>query len=76
MNKNAVRQLHAKLIAKAWKDPVFKELLLKNPHEAFKQCGYDIPVQLDIRIIEEDQEHFYLVLPKFSLFAVKAARRK
>jgi len=56
-------QLHAKIIAHAWKNPSFKEKLLKNPRAAFKEMGLDIPEEVQIKVIEDKPNSFTFVLP-------------
>lgn len=52
----------AMLNAKAWKDPKFKKKLLKDPHAAIEEMGFDIPPQVKIRIVEEDADTVIFVL--------------
>ncbi len=60
--KNA-GNLKAKIIVRAWKDPRFKEKLLKTPRAAFKEMGADIPETVQIKIIEDKPDTFTFVLP-------------
>ena len=55
--------LKAKIIAKAWKDPHFKERLLKNPKAAFKEVGLDISKDIQVKVIEDKPNSFTFVLP-------------
>ena len=52
-NRPSKNELEAKIIAKAWKDPRFKEKLLKNPKAAFKEVGLDIPENIRVKVIED-----------------------
>jgi len=56
-------QLEAKIIAHAWKNPSFKEKLLKNPRAAFKEMGLDIPEEVQIKVIEDKPNSYTFVLP-------------
>ncbi len=60
------KELEAKIIAHAWKDPRYKERLLKNPHAAFKEMGLDIPNSIQIKVVEDKPNMFTFVLPSQS----------
>ena len=64
-NKNEQRkQLEEKLIAKATKDETFRKNLLTSPRETLEtELGILIPDAVNIKVLEEDQNSFYLVLP-------------
>ena len=57
------RELEAKIIAQAWKDPRFKEKLLKNPRAAFKEMGLDIPENIQLKVVEDRPNTCTFVLP-------------
>lgn len=57
-------KMRAKIIARAWKDPRFKEQLLKNPRAAFKEMGVDFPENFQINVVEEKASGFTFVLPR------------
>ena len=53
-----------KLIAKALKDPKFREALKKDPAAAVeKELGIKVPKGLKIRIVEDSADTVHLVLP-------------
>ena len=55
------------LIAKAFKDPKFREGLLKDPRSVIsKELGVEIPKDISINILEETADRVYLVLPAAS----------
>lgn len=56
-------KLRAKIIARAWKDPHYKEKLLKNPKAALKEMGWDLPETFSVKVVEEKQNSFTFVLP-------------
>ena len=56
-------KIRAKIIARAWKDPRFKEKLLKNPRAAFKEMGLDLPENLQVKVQEDKSNSFTFVLP-------------
>ena len=56
-------EIRAKIIARAWKDENFRKKLLKNPKEVFKEYGFEIPANGEMKVLSEDPTHFYFVLP-------------
>ena len=59
------RDLEAKLVAKAWKDASFASALKSNPKEAIKkETGMSIPGDINVKIVEENANQVYIVLPK------------
>ncbi|MFD2673178.1 NHLP leader peptide family RiPP precursor [Marinicrinis sediminis] len=56
--------LKHQIIQKAWEDPAFKSRLLKDPKAALKEAfDLDIPKDIQLDVLEESSNHFYLVLP-------------
>ncbi len=64
MAKSNEKNLYAKIVAHAWKDARFKEKLLKNPKEALKEMGIEMPANFDVRVIEEKSNSSTFILPK------------
>jgi hypothetical protein len=64
MAKSNEKNAYAKIVAHAWKDARFKEKLLKNPKEALKEMGMDVPANFDVRVIEEKSNTMTFILPK------------
>jgi hypothetical protein len=64
MAKSNEKNAYAKIVAHAWKDARFKEKLLKNPKEALKEIGMDVPANLEVRVIEEKAGSTTFILPK------------
>ena len=60
---NNFEKIRAKTIVRAWKDPRFKEKLLKNPRAAFKEMGLDLPANFQIKVVEDKPQAFTFVLP-------------
>ena len=58
-------ELEAKVIAKAWQDEEFKQELLNQPRATIiREWGLeDIPDNVDIKVIEENPNTLYMVLP-------------
>jgi len=52
------------LVAKACKDEAFKKALISDPKAAIeKQFRVKVPADIRITVLQEDVNHFYLVLP-------------
>ena len=66
-SKLAVRSrkdLEAQLIARSFKDEVFKQELLANPKVVVeKELGTKLPEESDIKVLEETETTLYMVLP-------------
>ncbi|MGC1879392.1 MAG: NHLP leader peptide family RiPP precursor [Rhabdochlamydiaceae bacterium] len=54
----------AKIIAKAWSDPAFKQRLLKDPLTVFKENGIELPPGVQCKVNESTDKIVYLSLPK------------
>ncbi len=65
MTENKSRQeFEADLVAKAWKDEAFKQELLSNPKATIsKEFGTPIPDNIEVRVLEENPQTLYIVLP-------------
>lgn len=58
-------ELQTQLIEKAMKDEAFREELLKNPKETIeREFEMKIPDFMNVSVLEEDAQTFYLVLPQ------------
>lgn len=64
MKENNFKTHYAKVVMKAWKDPQFKEKLLKNPIEALMSQGIEIPKDVQVTVLENTDKQFYFVIPK------------
>ena len=64
MKKNQLsKKIWAEIVKKSWKDPAFKELLLKNPKEALKEFDVLFLTDETISIIESKEKEIILLLP-------------
>jgi hypothetical protein len=43
------------VITRAWKDPAFKNKLLKNPKAALQECGCQLPDKINVQVVEEER---------------------
>ena len=66
------RELEAQIIAKAWQDEAFKQELMNNPKATFiRETGIqNLPENLDIKVVEENPNTLYMVLPMKPLVPV------
>jgi hypothetical protein len=53
-----------RVIAKAWADEDFREALMANPKAALRAQGIEVPEGLTLRVFENSDTVFNLVLPK------------
>jgi hypothetical protein len=61
------QQLEHRLIEKAMKDESYRKQFIENPGAAIEaETGWKIPETVKIKVLEEDPQTVYLVLPKFS----------
>jgi len=59
------KQLEQQVIEKAMKDASFRKQLIEDPKFVLEQeTGMKLPDSFNIKIIEEDTQTFYLVLPE------------
>ncbi|MEG4801188.1 NHLP leader peptide family RiPP precursor [Microcoleus sp. ARI1-B5] len=59
------QELEAQCIAKAWEDDKFRQELLSNPKATFaKAMGSPFPENVDLQVLEETPNTYYLVIPK------------
>jgi len=64
LNNNSRRQFEELLIIKAFQDISFKRELIENPKMAIAQnFGVQLPVDIEIRVLQEDEKVLYVVLP-------------
>jgi hypothetical protein len=57
------KEIEAKIIARAWKEPAFKKKLTANPREVFEEMGWDFEKNITVRVIEDNPNSFTFVLP-------------
>jgi hypothetical protein len=46
------RERWARLTARAWEDPSFKQQLLSNPKPVLREAGLEVPENFNVRIVE------------------------
>lgn len=63
MAKSLPIELPVTVVARAWKDPVFKEKLLSDPKGTLKALGYSFPDDVQINVVEENEDTLTLIIP-------------
>jgi hypothetical protein len=64
MDQELSHKKTAAIIAKAMQDDGYREELLANPKHAIQQeFGKELPLGLEVRVVEESANVVYLVLP-------------
>lgn len=53
----------SQLVAKAWADESFKQRLLADPVAVLKAEGLELPAGLTVKVLENTDKVFHLVLP-------------
>jgi Nitrile hydratase, alpha chain len=57
------RELEAQVLAQAVQDPAFRARLLAEPKAVFAERGLSIPPEIQIQVLQETAQQYYLVLP-------------
>lgn len=64
MDQQAAHNKTAAIIAKSLQDESYRDELLANPRNAIQQqFGKELPLGLEVRVVEESANVVYLVLP-------------
>ncbi|MBV9389029.1 MAG: NHLP leader peptide family RiPP precursor [Chroococcidiopsidaceae cyanobacterium CP_BM_ER_R8_30] len=58
-----ITDVESQLIQQAAQDPAFRERLLSNPKAVLNEKGLAIPDSVQIQVLQETPNQFYLVLP-------------
>lgn len=64
------KDFEAKIVAQAWRDPKYKQRLLKDPKAVVQeelenlQAGVELPDDLKVAVHEESPQHYHFVLPR------------
>jgi hypothetical protein len=58
------REFELQLIEKAWKDEAFRQALVTDPQGVVeRELGGQLPAGLQVKVLAETSDTFYLVLP-------------
>ena len=53
----------AQLIAECWKDEALKARLMADPKAVLKEHGLDVPVGIDVKVVENADDCVHITLP-------------
>ncbi|PIS02553.1 MAG: hypothetical protein COT85_04510 [Chlamydiae bacterium CG10_big_fil_rev_8_21_14_0_10_42_34] len=67
--KKSREEIETKINMLAWKDPSFKQKMLKNPEAALKEAGFNVPAHAKIHVHEETGDTLHLVIHKVPINA-------
>jgi hypothetical protein len=54
---------YARVIARAWREPAFKALLLTDPHRALAEAGHPVPPGMTFTVVENTAQLVHFILP-------------
>ena len=63
MNDDQYSKAMNKVIARAWADEAFHDLLLADPAKALRAMGWQIPAGLKVTVFQNTDQEFHLALP-------------
>ena len=52
------------IVARAWRDPDYKQRLLDNPKDVLIEAGSSVPDELEVKVVENTSTVRYIVLPE------------
>lgn len=58
-----IARRQAQLMVRVWSDPQFKRRLISDPTSVLQEQGLPVPGGMEIRVVENTESVFYLVLP-------------
>jgi hypothetical protein len=64
MNQEEQGKKMRQVIAKAWADEAFRQRLLSNATATLKGEGIEVPDGVEMRIVENTEKLFHLVIPQ------------
>lgn len=64
-----ISDLEAQLLTKAIQDAAFRERLISDPKAVLSEQGLNIPDDVQITVLQETSNQFYLVLPALEIAA-------
>lgn len=62
-NDSDMKASFAKVIAKSWNDPAFKERLMSDPKAVLAESGVSVPEGVNVNVYESTQQNWALVIP-------------
>lgn len=52
------------VVARAWRDPAYKQQLLAEPAAVLREAGIEVPAGQQVRVVENTDQVVHLVLPQ------------
>jgi hypothetical protein len=62
-NNKEIQKKWVQILERAWRDPNFKQKLLKNPEQVLKEMGVDLPSDKKIEIHENTDKVVHVIFP-------------
>jgi len=47
------RDIQQQVLIKSWMEPEFRELVLRDPVQALKSMGYDVPPEIEVMVVTQ-----------------------
>ena len=62
-NRTRLQTAYGKVVAQAWRDPGYRAELIADPRRVLEQAGLGLPPDVTVKIVENTDKLFHLVLP-------------
>jgi Nitrile hydratase, alpha chain len=59
----SLRAIRSKILLNAFEDPDYRSRLVADPKTVLIEAGFQIPIDTQVRVLENSAEHLYLVIP-------------
>jgi hypothetical protein len=59
----SLRSIRSKILLNAFEDPDYRSRLVADPKAVLIEAGFQIPIDTQVRVLENSSEHLYLVIP-------------
>jgi Nitrile hydratase, alpha chain len=59
----SLRAIRSKILLNAFEDPDYRSRLVADPKAVLIEAGFQIPIDTQVRVLENSAEHLYLVIP-------------
>jgi hypothetical protein len=60
MDRQSFQKAWGKVMAKAWADAAFKELLLTAPEAALREYGFEVPLNIFLKVVSNSNRMIHL----------------
>jgi Nitrile hydratase, alpha chain len=62
-SQRSLRSIRSKILLNAFEDPDYRSRLVADPKTVLIEAGFQIPIDTQVRVLENSSEHLYLVIP-------------